>query len=122
MANANAAIYVSWGSSVAGREAKSLEVFMHAVEYYGRLEKEGKIAALRTYVSTTGNTQHFAGFMVIEGEVAQLRTLIDSDEFKTILVKARHLVEEVNVVHCATGAQVVKEIEHLVGVRKQLGI
>jgi hypothetical protein len=121
MANANAAIYVSWGASVAGREAKSLEVFMHAVEYYGRLEKEGKIAALRTYVASTGSTQ-FSGFMVIEGEVAQLRTLVDSDEYKTILTKARHLVEDVNVVHCVTGNEVGHSIQHLVAVRKQLGL
>jgi hypothetical protein len=121
MANANAAIYVSWGGAIPGREAKSLEVFMHAVEYYGRLEKEGKIAALRTYVATTGNSK-FSGFMVIEGEVAQLRTLVDSDEYKSILVKARHLVEGVDVVHCVTGGEVLKSIEQLVAARKQLGI
>ena len=122
MANANAAVYVSWGNAIPGREAKSLEVFMGAVEYYSRLEKEGKIAALHTYLATNGNTQHFGGFMILEGEVDQLRTLVDSEEYKTILYKARHLVEDVNVVHCVTGAEVAKSIQTVVSVRKQLGI
>lgn len=122
MSNANAAIYVSWGNAIPGREAKSLEVFMGAVEYYSRLEKEGKIAGLRTYLATNGNTDHFAGFMLIEGEIAQLRAVIDSEEYKQILYKARHLVHDVDVVHCVTGAEVAKSIQAVVGVRKQLGI
>jgi hypothetical protein len=119
---ANAAIYVKWGEPITGREAKGLEVFRHAMEFHARLQKEGKISAHHTFLATTGGTSQFGGCMILEGEIAQLRAVCDSAEWNTIFLSARHVVENVEVVHCIGGNEIPKFIEQTVSVRKQLGI
>jgi len=118
----NAAIFISWGAPLAGRENKALEVFNQVLEYNTRLKKEGKITDHRTYLSTNGNTSELGGFMVVEGEVAQLRSMIDSTEFQTNYLKAQHLVSNVELVHCVTGTEIGKRVEMVLGVRRELGI
>lgn len=118
----NAAIYCSWGHAIPGRETKALEVFSQAVEFNATLEKQGKIAAHRTYIATTGCMDRFSGFMVLEGEVEQLRAVIDSNEWKALRLKAEHVVHGMEIVHCVTGGEVMKTIAQVVEVRRQLGI
>jgi hypothetical protein len=119
---ANAALYVSWGQAVRGRETKALECFMRTMEYYAGLQKQGKIAAHRTYITETGHLAHRGGFMIIEGDVAQLRALVDSEEYKSLLFQAYEAVEGIEVNHLATGDEVQKSVGRIVAARKQLGI
>jgi hypothetical protein len=118
----NAAICIRWGAPFVGRETKSLEVFMHAQEYWATLQKQGKIAAHRTYLASNGNMFAAGGFAMLEGEVQQLRAVVDSNEFRTLLLKAMHLVSNVEVTHMDAGDTIPKRIEEIVSVRKQLGI
>ena len=118
----NAALFIRWGAPITGRETKALEVFNAVLEYNGRLQKEGKIAGHHTYLATTGNQTSFGGFMVTEGEVAQLRAMVDSKEFMTLLLKAQHCVANVEVAHCVTGDEIMKTVERTMSVRKELGI
>jgi hypothetical protein len=118
----NAAICIRWGAPIAGRETKSLEVFNSVLEYNTRLQKEGKITNHHTFLSTTGNQSKFSGLMLIGGDVSQLRAVVDSNEWKTLLAKAQHCVANVEVDHCVTGPEIAKTIERVVTVRKELGI
>jgi hypothetical protein len=118
----NAAIYIRWGRGTVGRETKGLEVFSQALEYYASLEKQKKIAAHRTYIATNGSMHQLAGFILLEGEVAQLREVVDSDEFRSLLLRATQVVEELEVVHMNTGDEVQKSVMQLVNARRQLGI
>lgn len=120
--SANAALYVCWGHPVPGREQKSLEVFMQAQELNVSLVKQGKIAAHRTYLTTTGSRERFGGFMVLEGSVEQLRAVVDSSEWQQIRLKAEHLVNGVDVVHCVTGDEVPRLVQQVTDVRRQLGL
>jgi hypothetical protein len=120
--SANAALYLCWGHAVPGREQKSLEVFSQAIEFNANLEKKGKIAAHRTYITTTGCMERFGGFMVLEGTVEQLREVIDSDDWKNLRLRAEHVVKGIDVVHCVTGAEIGKTVQQIVDVRRQLGI
>ncbi len=118
----NAALYVSWGRPVVGRETKSLEVFSQAMEYYGTLKAKGKIAEYRTYFATNGQMAQLGGFMLIEGTVAQCRELVDGDDFQKLLLKAGHVIENLQVVHMGAGDEIQKTIGRVLEVRKQLGI
>ena len=120
--SANAALYLSWGHVIPGREQKSLEVFQQAIEFNANLEKKGKIAAHRTYIATTGCMDRFAGFMILEGTVEQLREVIDSDEWTNLRLRAEHVVKGIDVVHCVTGSEIGKTVAQIVDVRRQLGI
>jgi hypothetical protein len=85
-------------------------------------KQEGKIADHRTYLATNGDYERFGGCILIEGEVAQLRTLIDTDEWKLLELRARNVVHDVKVVHCIGGHEIMKAIELSATARKQLGI
>ena len=118
----NAAVYIRWGRPTTGRETKSLEVFSHALEYYGTLKAKGKITEFRTYFATNGALADFGGFMLLEGTVAQCRDLVDSDDFQKILVKAHHVVDNLELVHMSMGDEIHKTIGRVLDARKQLGI
>ena len=122
MADSNAAVMIRWGNPMPGREGKSLDVFMEALGWFGKQKAAGKIADVHTYITTTGDMHTFGGFLTLEGEVAQLRALLDTEEYQTLLLKARHLAEHVEVVHCVGGTELQKQIERIVAVRKTLGI
>jgi hypothetical protein len=118
----DAAVYVKWGSPVVGRESKSIEVFKEALGVWNRLQKEGLISAHREYFATNGDRDRFRGFVVIEGSVAQLRSMIDGDEWRNLLIKVTSVATNVEVVHCASGAEIPKLLEEVAAVRKQLGV
>ena len=119
---ANAALYIQWGQAVRGRETKALEVFSRAMELDETLKKQGKIAEHRTYISETGNLGRNGGFVILEGEVAQLRAVVDSEEWKSLLAQAYEVVEGLEVLHLATGDEVQRTIARIVQARRQVGI
>jgi hypothetical protein len=119
---ANAAIFVKWGQPFPGREQKSLEVFMGGIEYWTRLKAEKKIEDFRIYLATSGNTENYGGHVTLEGELDQLRALMDTDEHQSLLLKARHLVTNVEDVVCSTGGDIPARVQQVQKVRKDLGI
>jgi len=118
----NAAVCISWGRPTTGRETKSLEVFSQAVEYYGSLKTKGTISDFKVYLATNGALAHRGGFMLLEGEVAKLRSVLDTEDFQRLLAKAYHVVDGLEVVHLNTGDEIQKTIGRTLEVRKQLGI
>ena len=73
---ANASLLVTWGNPIPGRENQALEIFMGIVQKYTGLQAEGKIERHSVHMATSGNTNDFAGAMIVEGEITQLRDLI----------------------------------------------
>ena len=118
----NASVYITWGSSIAGRETKGLEVFGDALQHHAKWKQEGKITDHKAYLATHGDYDRFAGCIILEGEVDKLRALIDTDDWKLLELRARHVVNNVQVVHCIGGNEIMKAIELATTARKQLGI
>jgi hypothetical protein len=118
----NAAVYIRWGRQIPGREGKSLEVFSQAVEYYGSLKSKGTLSDFRVYFATNGNLADFGGFMLLEGEVSKLRTVVDGEEYQSLMVKAHLVVDQLDIVHLSTGDEIQKTLGRGIDARKQLGI
>jgi hypothetical protein len=98
-----------------------LDLQFHSQKYTG-LQAEGQIERYSAHLATSGNTNNFGGAMIIEGEITQLRDLIDSDWYRDMIIKARHLVDNINEVQCLTGDAIQDDIERVVKARKELGI
>src|SRR4029078_8765118 len=47
------ALFVGWGEVVRGRERKAVEVFNEAIEYYSKLQQEGKIDSVEPWFLAT---------------------------------------------------------------------
>lgn len=119
---ANAALFVKWGQPFPGREQKSLEVFMGAIEYWTRLKAEKKIEDFRLYLATSGNTYNYGGHVTIEGELTQLQALMATEDHQSLVLKARHLVTNVEDIMCSTGGDIPARVTQIQKVRKDLGI
>lgn len=94
------AVVVSWGNSVPGREAKGLEVFGKALAHFESLAKSGRIHSHKEYFTLSGRT---GGFMIIEGQVAELSKIITEEETTRLNAEAAAIVNDFRITLFAGG-------------------
>jgi hypothetical protein len=91
---AESALYIGWGEAARGREKRALDVFNEAMQYYGRLQKEGKIerfdvAALAPHGGDLG------GFFLLRGTAQQIDSVRRDEEFERLISRVRLVVDDV---------------------------
>jgi hypothetical protein len=107
-ASMNGAVVIRWGASIPGREAKGLEVFGGAVTRFEGLTKQGRVHAHREYFSLTGRD---GGFMLIEGELRELLTIVAEPETLALNAQAAAIVQDFEVqVYAGGNDQAVQEL------------
>jgi hypothetical protein len=107
---ANSILFLGWGSPVRGRERKAQSVFQESVEYWGRLQGEGKIESMEVaFLSPHGGDLN--GFAILRGEGEQLDEVRRSDEFQLMLTRANLIVESLGVVDGITGDELAAALE-----------
>jgi hypothetical protein len=106
----NGATVIRWGASVPGREAKGLEVFGKAIEHFEGLSKKGRIQGHREYIAVTGEA---GGFMLVEGEVKELLTLLAEPEILALNAQAEAIVQDFSIRVFAGGTD--QAIQELIG-------
>jgi hypothetical protein len=91
-------LFIGWGpDSVRGREAKSLEVFNESVEYWGRLQQEGRIESFEVaFLEPHGGD--LGGFALLRGDREAIAALRFDDEFMRITTRATLIVENLGIV------------------------
>jgi hypothetical protein len=99
---AGEALFLGWGPVVRGRELKALEVFRETVEYYGRLQQEGRIDSFEP-VLIAPHGGDLAGFVLLRGERAKLDEIRTSEDFERLLVRAASVVDNVGAINAVTG-------------------
>jgi hypothetical protein len=87
----NGAIMIRWGSAIPGREAASIEVFGRAVARFEDLAKQGRIHGHREFFSITGQE---SGFMIIDGELAELLKIVGEEDSIRLNVQAAAIVND----------------------------
>jgi hypothetical protein len=106
----NGATVIRWGASVPGREAKGLEVFGDALSYFEGLSKKGRIQGHREYLSLTGRE---GGFMIVEGDTAELLKIVAEPETLALNTKAGAIVQDFEITVYAGGTD--QAIQELIG-------
>ena len=99
---AEAALFVGWGAPVRGREAKSLDVFGQSVEYWGRLQQDGRIESFEV-VLLYPHGGDLAGFALLRGTHDQLNEVGGDQEFLRLTTRAGLIVEQLGVVRGVLG-------------------
>jgi hypothetical protein len=84
-------LFIGWGTSVRGREERSLEVFNEAIGLYGRLQQEGRIEKFE--VILLGPNAELSGYIELHGSAEQLATLREDEEYRRILADASLVVD-----------------------------
>jgi hypothetical protein len=99
---ADAGLFLGWGPPIPGREAKGLEVFGEALEYYGGLQSEGKIESFET-VLLEPHGGELGGFILIRGSAEQMSALRVDEAFERLTTRASLVVADVGVVGAYLG-------------------
>jgi hypothetical protein len=99
---AEAALFIGWGAPVRGREAKGLEVFNESIEYWGRLQQEGRIESFEV-VLLYPHGGDLGGFALLRGSHDQLNDVGGDDDFLRMTARAGLIVESLGVVRATLG-------------------
>jgi hypothetical protein len=102
MAMADYGLFIGWGTSVRGREAKALDSFNQAMEYYGRLQNEGRIESFEVGILEPHGGD-LAGFALIRGERQKLSQLRVDPEFERLTTRAVLVVDGLGVIGASLG-------------------
>jgi hypothetical protein len=93
---AEAALCTVWGTPVHGREKNALEVYNESMQYWGRLQKEGKIEGFDVAVlNPTGGD--VTGFLLARGTAAQIDSVRRSEEYQRLLNRALLMIDHLRV-------------------------
>jgi hypothetical protein len=106
---ADAGLFIGWGTTVRGREAKGLQVFNESVQYWEQLRGDGKIESFE--VALLGpHGGDLAGFALLRGSQDQLDAVQGEEEFARMLTRANLIVEGLGVVPAAIGASLGEQV------------
>jgi hypothetical protein len=108
---AEAGLFIGWGAPVRGREAKGLGVFNESIEYWGRLQQDGRIESFEV-VLLYPHGGDLAGFSLLRGSHEQLNDIGGDEEFLRLTARAGLIVERLGIVRAALGE----------GLEQQIGI
>jgi hypothetical protein len=99
---ADDALFIGWGEVVRGRETKAVEVFNESIEYYGRLQQDGKVEGFEAwFLGPHGGD--LGGFVLLRGNREQLDEVQRSPEFERIQTRASMIVDRTGTVDAYTG-------------------
>jgi hypothetical protein len=99
---AEAGLFIGWGTPVRGREAKSLDVFNESVEYWNRLQQDGRIESVEV-VFLYPHGGDLSGFALLRGSHDQLNEVGGEEEFLRSIARAGMIVENLGVVRGVLG-------------------
>jgi hypothetical protein len=102
-------LFVGWGQAVRGREKRSLDVFNEAVTYYGERMADGSIESFEP-VLLNPHGGDLQGFFLIKGSAQGLATMMASEEFQRLHVRAGMIVENLGIIDAWVGDGVLSQL------------
>lgn len=103
------ALFLGWGAVVRGRESKATEVFNESIEYYSKLQQEGKLESFEPWFLAPHGGD-LDGFILLRGERAQLDGILSSPEFESLQARVGMIVDRLGVVPAATGNSLARQM------------
>ena len=79
------------------RERKAVEVFNEAIEYYSKLQQEGRIESVEPWFLATHGGD-LGGFMLLRGEREKLDEIVRSPELEKLQTRVVMIVEKSGVI------------------------
>jgi hypothetical protein len=106
---ADSGLFIGWGEVVRGREERALEVFNEAVEFYGGLQRDGRIESFDVCLLEPHGGD-LAGFMMLRGSDEQLDAIRHDDDFQRQMARANLIVEKLGVVPAVFGEELGRQM------------
>lgn len=117
---AGESLFIGWGAVARGREKAALQVFQETIEYYGKLQQEGRIERFDPYLLAPHGGD-LNGFIVLHGERQALAEIRFSDEFEQLLARASAIVDALGVIPAYSGEALGRQMERYQQVADEFG-
>jgi hypothetical protein len=118
----DAALMLSFGAVVPGRERLAVEMFVEVGRYLGRLLDAGAVTTFRPYFFADGLMGDVSGFFLLEGDRERLDSLRRDEGFVVLLLRAGAAVGNVRVHTLLAGSDAGRLVNLYREVRSGLGL
>lgn len=92
-----------------GREKQALQVFQESIEYYGRLQQEGRIDSFEPLLLAPHGGD-LNGFVILRGNRAALAEIRFSEEFERLIARASAIIEAPGVIPAYGGDSLAQQM------------
>ena len=117
---AGEALFIGWGAVVRGREKQALQVFQESIEYYGRLQQEGRIESFEP-ILLSPHGGDLNGFVILRGDRKALAEIRFSDEFERLIARASAIVDSPGVMPAYGGDALAQQMGIFQDVANEFG-
>lgn len=90
-------IFLGWNRPVVGREQQAMKLWQKTLEYYGKLQTEGRIESFEP-ILLDAHGGDLNGFFLIKGDEEKLNEVRRDDTFINFMVEGRHCLEGLGAV------------------------
>ena len=94
---ADRVIFIGWNRSVVGREQQAMQLFQKTVEFFGKLQADGRIESFEP-VLLSAHGGDLNGFFLLKGEAEKLGEVRRDETFLDITMEAGYCLEGVGIV------------------------
>jgi hypothetical protein len=115
-----AGLFVGWGQTVRGREKRALDVFNDAVTYYGERLSDGSIDSFEP-VLLNPHGGDLQGFILVKGSAQGLATMMASEEFQRLNLRAGMIVENLGLIEAWVDDGVLTQLGYFSDAADELG-
>jgi len=117
---AGEALFIGWGSVVRGREKQALQVFEESMQYYGKLQQDGRIESFDVLLlSPHGGDLN--GFVILRGSRQTLAEIRFSDEFERLIARASAIIDSLGVLPAYGGEALAQQMAIFQDVADEFG-
>ena len=89
---ANAAIFIGWNRPSIGREQQANELFQKSLEYYGKLQADGRIESFEP-VLLSAHGGDLNGFILLRGDAEKLAEIKRDETYVDLVIEAEYCVD-----------------------------
>ena len=89
---ANAVIFLGWNRPTVGREQQAMQVFQKSLEFYTKLQTEGRIESFEPVI-LSAHGGDLNGFFLLRGDAEKLSEIRRDETFVDIVIEAEYCVD-----------------------------
>jgi hypothetical protein len=117
---AEAALYIGWGAPTRGREKRALDVYNEALQYWGRLQQEGKVESFDVVIlNPTGGD--VGGFFLLRGTAPQIDAVRRLDEYQELIQRVQMIADGLRIADAIVDEGLAPQLASFEKVVAQLG-
>ena len=106
---AEAALFIGFGAAARGREKEALEIFNKSVQYWGRLQQEGKIDRFDVAILAPHGSD-LGGFALLRGTAQQIDSVQREEEWQRLVAAVQLRVDGLGLVDALVDEELAKQL------------